>query len=271
MDNKRFSLGRYVVEIKWEEDDDADLSWLGRMTDNRSEWVVDRREGVLLGEWASFTVVVPAGELNLNADDFELERLWFSYDRPNNSAFEKAEAVLKPLVGAAHIYSEDGWDVEYDPYDETFFVIVEGYRIVREDLGHTMGWHEYRYFSLGDNHTPPGKNWQHVIGDELQKVIDQYGSIENADIHYALEDWKLYEEFQVYWWMMGCVVTIEDEDGLELGYGSLWGIESDCGYAHEREEEIYCLEQALKEADLTKVKAEKVWENYEAGRYEEVS
>ncbi len=47
MKDKRFKYGKYVINIKWVEDDYADLSWLGKMTDTRGEYCVDRKEGVL--------------------------------------------------------------------------------------------------------------------------------------------------------------------------------------------------------------------------------
>lgn len=266
MYDKRFHLGKYVINIKWVEDDYADLSWLGEMTDQRGEYCVDRKEGVLLGKYKTMLISVPRDGIGLADSD------WYADDDPRDSAKSKAWKAIGPVVEASRIYDEDANEdyVEYDWRDETFYIELDGYEILADDLGSTMGWRERRYFQCGSNHLPHNpKNWAHVPEESIQETIDKHGSLEQADIQYALQDWKLYENFQVTWWEMCCDVTVEDEDGNELGAGSLCGVNSDCGDAYELEVETDCLSQALHEAGLTKIKADIVMKNYEADRYEE--
>ena len=93
---------------------------------------------------------------------------------------------------------------------------------------------QYRYF-IPCNHLPHNpKNWIHVQGKELEKVIKEHGSIKSADMHYAIEDYKRMESLnRGNWCFIGIMAkaTVQTENGVtqHITSGGLWGIESDSG------------------------------------------
>ena len=92
-----------------------------------------------------------------------------------------------------------------------------------------------QYWIPSTNHLPHDlKNWAHVSEEDCQIEIAKYGSLEQTDIHYALEDWQRHEAYGQTWEMAGCMATAY-VNGIEIAGESLWGIESD---AIEHREEI---------------------------------
>lgn len=116
--------------------------------------------------------------------------------------------------------------------------------IDRVKLGDTDGLASFKYFVSTNHAVHNPKNWEHVNGKDKQKVIQEFGSLKNADRHYAREDYRRMEEFnRGEWRYEGCVVTVrignlEAED-------SLWGVESDAGEEYREGIEHEVKAQAL--------------------------
>lgn len=114
------------VRITWEYDNDPDISWLGEFTDSPDAWVIDRKLGILFGEYETITKHLPP----------KRAEIWR----------EEMEAL--------------GYDVsEYDsPMRGWLELEASGYKPVRTDLGRTCyDSRSYRYFKPSDmhNYCPP--------------------------------------------------------------------------------------------------------------------
>ncbi len=253
MENRKLQWGYYGIEIQWEYDD-GDVSYLGKPTSTRGEYMVDRKRGVLLGSYAEATVTLKWADM----PNAKMEEDSFSCcdETPDSATWVAAEQRIAELVKATGIDEGDNSDythtVDFDHDKMEFWAEVSGYKILADNLGRTMGWREYRYFDLEGNHLPHNpRNWAHVTGESLAKVIAKDGSVEKADIRYALEDWKRWEKYDNNdWSMMGCVVTIY-KDNVEIAESSLWGIESDGGEDHLNAEIEAVLDGALNQAGLS--------------------
>lgn len=267
MENKRFNLGKYVIDIKWEYEDSQEVTeHYGDGQSSVEEWVVDRKRGLLLGEWKEVWITIPAEGLGLsyfNEEDFHYPYYGEYGDDlrlyPTSNAFAKATAVFEPLVKATGIDcwgddEDNGWDIEYDADDNTFYVCLEGYQIISDEPSNMRyERNSYRYFKPNmDDATE---------GGEVQPK-------------YILRNYKYWDTFGTDWWEMYPKVTITlfEENGYEneLATGFGYSVSSDTNVSEIRSVEIQALDEALDEAGLTKVKAAIVLKNYEAGRYEEV-
>jgi hypothetical protein len=94
---------------------------------------------------------------------------------------------------------------------------------------------EYRFFLPSQNIPHNPKNWAHVQGAELAKVIAEHGSIEKADRAYAYQDWQRMERLNNGdWYYIGIIAKAElwnpaSKVTQTVRSGGLWGIESDSG------------------------------------------
>lgn len=96
------------------------------------------------------------------------------------------------------------------------------------------------YFVTSFNHLPHNPaNWSHVKDDILMKVVEKYGSIEKADIAFAIDDYYAIQRFfNGGWNMWGCRATLLFGD-FEFGSDSIWGIAlGDNPYDDEHMDEI---------------------------------
>jgi hypothetical protein len=248
MGNKTLKWGYYTVKVNWKDDETPDLSYLvGKATNSRNEYVFDRMEGRLLGKYKEATITVkwddvPGADMN--------EKGWIL-----SSTWDKAEEMILAQIKELRIdyHSSDigdNADLHFDDDANEFYAEISGYEILADNLGRMMGHGEYRYVHVGSNHLPHNpKNWSHVSPEDIAEVNAKHGSIEKADIAYAVEDWLRWERYGNWWCMMGCIVTIY-KDNVEIAWDSCWGIESDAGDEHHNEMIESILDEALHRANI---------------------
>jgi hypothetical protein len=82
-----------------------------------------------------------------------------------------------------------------------------------------------RYFVPGSHLPHDPKNWEHVPEEDKAAAIAQFGSLENADIHYAIMDYEHMEEYGYSWNAVGVIVEIHKR-GVQLTQTSVWGVNS---------------------------------------------
>jgi len=118
----------------------------------------------------------------------------------------------------------------------------------RAKHGIRVGHNECRFFRPANHWPHDPKNWDHVSGKEKAEVIKKHGSLQNADLHYAVEDMRRMEAYEAgEWYMEGCVAIVRA--GSLEARGSVWGVESDSSGDHKREIERDCLAEALGELE----------------------
>lgn len=198
--NNLVLVARYIF------DNDTEPDYLGEFTDRATEWTIDRKHGVLYGAYLEkqYTVTAPDSV--------------------------SAETALLALAKADQLDPDlcHDWHID-DLEDNTYTLFIDGYQIARRDLSHTYTYHSYRYFSPSDSYTPPGSvdHWDLDAESRFADVVKEYGSLENADIAYMIQDWERVESLNNQGW---CYLGIESTlyaSGIALGSDSLWGIESD--------------------------------------------
>lgn len=144
---------------------------------------------------------------------------------------------------------------EHVPGPDAGTIDIREHRQVEHDQ---MPYFKSRHYPHDPN------NWSHVSDEEKQRVIAEFGSLENADLQYALQDYdRLLAYYQGDWYM--CLVQARAEirisapSGATLGEFTLpslggYGIESDSRpeYFQERyREEIDQIRPALRELGFT--------------------
>lgn len=113
------------------------------------------------------------------------------------------------------------------------WLLDENNVVVRRDLATSWQHGQVQYFKPGDNHLPhEPESWAHVPVDMKAEVIAKHGSLRDADIQYAIEDWQRMEAYERGdWEMWGCVcelqIRLKGRTWSSLITNSLWGIESD--------------------------------------------
>ncbi len=239
MEDSSFYLDKNtIVKIEWkyEEDGSFELENYGKPQRQVEEWVIDRRRGLLLGEWKEFIVSIPCEMLGMsffNEDDFWVPDNDWQDIEPTSTRFAQAYKLLEPIVEAAHI-DQDEWDVEYDSDENAIYVFLEGYQIVSDEPSNRRyERNSYEYFK-------PNMD----TGTEGGKVNPKY----------LLQDYKRWEGYGDDWWLMYPEITIirEDEEGYEedLGTGQCYAIDSDTDETQIREVLEMALYEALKEAGI---------------------
>lgn len=138
------------LEINWVYDDAGDMSHLGEFTDKRGEWTVDRKTGVMLGDWETVVKHLPPARAQAWCD--EMEELGYTVTDCDS-----------PMRG--------WWECH-----------ASGYRVVRDNLPTRYDSREYRYFKLSDVHgyNPPAD------AEELGYLVQDY---ERAH-RYTIGDWS---------------------------------------------------------------------------------
>jgi hypothetical protein len=178
--NKKFD-----INVRWKDDDNPDLSWLGEYKANRPDTLyIDRKNEVLINPNVrldkEFTV-------EKEYDDFVAELEYFDI----------------PFDGEEYEDDEDG-------------------NIIRWVINYVY-WEKLSYSCRYDRNS-----YQFVESMNYQDTTDkeEYG--------YFKDDVKRLEDYGNYWNMRGCIVTAS-LNGVELGSGSLWGLESDMDDAQEKQ------------------------------------
>lgn len=242
MENKTIELSENIkAVVKWELDEYGDLSWLGEFVREQDDYTIDRQLGILVGKYgAEKTVTIPAADLPdlLDSDGDPIWSMVWAH-------FEK-EDVLEKL--APEILC-DSPDVDFDEAKQAFVIDLLGYEVLKRGLGNVYQRHQYRYFRTSDNHLPHKPESWHVSMSNATRaeIIQKHGSLLQADIAYALEDWKRMERYGEDWNFVYCRVAIE-LNGVEVASDSLGGIESDSGDDHFAEVERDCIQTALASA-----------------------
>ncbi len=172
--NKTIVPGYYTFKIEWKCDYDwADLSYLGKPTDKRGEYMVDRKKGRLFGElvtedWTLKYEAIKGAEMK----DNPWTRLGMS---PTEGTYDKARAAFEEHLREIHVDfgdDPDYWpDVRWDEDSKEFYAEIYGCKILADNLGCTMGRGEYRYFEPEYIHSAPD------------------GSAGQNEIRCAVEDW----------------------------------------------------------------------------------
>ena len=162
----------------------------------------------------------------------------------------RIDTALNKMVTATgrKVEVEVKWEVDDSPDLDFYGKYTDQYEegaIDRRKLGQ-RGNGEFRYFVSANNSVHNPKDWDHVSGKEKADLIRKHGSLANVTRSYAKSD---YERMEAYnrgeWHMRGCVVTVRL--GSLKAKGSLWGIESDCGDAYEKEVTEDVTSSALRE------------------------
>ena len=118
------------------------------------------------------------------------------------------------------------------------------------------GRNEYRYYVPSENHTPPGKGWEHVSESDREAVIKQHGSLETADINYIFMDYERVCSFGTDWVSYLIRAKVEAvnsssdyllSSGIKTSCASYWlgGIESDGGDEYHKEMAIERLQSLV--------------------------
>lgn len=223
---KTYKLGDIRITVKVVPDEDPDLSHLGEYTDKRAGIVVDRATGRLLAD---------ESDIHIYQDDEK-------YTASVNALYEKYDAQMAKYYSAKTDRTARTWKKRADATYEAIMAEEERVNALYDadlraaetlrEAGHRVYVDDRscRYWRPGENHIPHNPhNWDHVQGDDLARVIAEYGSVEQADYAYALEDWARMEAYERGdWHMVGVVATVYI-DGKEVAESSVWGIESDSG------------------------------------------
>lgn len=193
----------YKFVINWYYDYDGDTDWLGEFcNDDNSEWIVDRRNGVLLGEWQRGDCIHCGDEC-----DTQVLGKWlcvYCYDH-----------VYMP-VGNADL--DEIGRKEYDTLCSSHYA------------------RGYEFWKPSDNHCPPEQGDVRPYQQWQQAWCDRLGvnSITEANIQCILEDHRIIEDLcKGNIWFEGYVVTMY-KNGIELDDSSCWGfLDVDEAYREE--------------------------------------
>ena len=170
---------------------DADLSYLGTFTDKLQDtYLIDRRDGTLLSPSHAQTYNHP------------LSHSYPADADPEDTDDSELTAARTALLTQA---KNDHWNPEGDSIDDliyefsddfaTLHLYVSGRQELRANLSTRSSMREYHYY-VPANHLPHNPtNWNHVDPQTIQQMISQYGSLENADIHFATEDYERYDDY----------------------------------------------------------------------------
>lgn len=220
---RTFEQDGLTYTVKWVIDENPDLSWLGEYQKDVSDYCVDRREGVLLGEWVE------------------------EPEEPNPDDFDSDEAFTE--------YACTTYARQYDAWDQH-----HGREVLATGLTTDHDRHSYRFFGQFQ-HLPHNKNsWDHVTPEQLQQALDankakiaRYGIAGFSTMHqldqlYAVLDYERIEDYnRGGWCMLGCVVEVTAR-GYDVGYASVWGIESDSEDSYREQIESELIGEATLEA-----------------------
>jgi hypothetical protein len=136
-----------TFQIEWQYDDSPDLSYLGEYTDSRAAWQVDRKEGVLLGEYTE-----------------------------NYLPFSDQEQMEKKIEELEEDGFDTYWDDEILEDESTLYTLhYWGYEILAADLRGTYERNSYRYFV-------PGNPYSDVEQSERVKyILQDYERMEDGN------------------------------------------------------------------------------------------
>lgn len=101
---------------------------------------------------------------------------------------------------------------------------------------------EYKYWKPANHWPHDPKNWSHVDQKTTVKVIEEYGSIRDADIAYAIQDFLRYTAWvREEWYLYGVQMSVMVGD-RRVFQRAVFGLESDADLSHRDEVQADLLE-----------------------------
>jgi hypothetical protein len=235
--NPKIKIESIRVEAKT--DESPDTSYLGEYTDKESEWAIDRVSGEFCGKiWQRERIM----EKLMEIDDTLNDQIKSLFSPDDDEKIKKLENRQKQISNRYNKIRNSG-------ATET-----------------TLLHNEYSFFLPSTNHVPHNpRNWDHVKPEDIAKTIKEHGSIKNADLHYAMQDYKRMESLDKgYWRYIGIIAkavilvpsNVPESAQLQtISSGGLWGIESDSGDDYLQEtarEQLDDLAQQLEQLGIGK-------------------
>jgi hypothetical protein len=141
-----------TFQIEWQYDDSPDLSYLGEYTDKPAAWTVDRKEGVLHGEYINDSKDFDDGE---KSDEFLRDNPWFEEDWHEWEEDEEGNATGKVTL---YYY---------------------GYEVLAADLRTTYEHNSYRYFAPANMDVK-----EESKEDKIKYAIRDYERMEDSNRGY---------------------------------------------------------------------------------------
>lgn len=230
MHDQEWQWGYYTIESKWEYDDYCEPDYLiGKLSDTRSEYTFDRREGQLLGKWIDEVIVLPYNKIrgrSMVADQYAVGGKW-----PSPETWVKAELFFREKVEALpyKINDEEGYSVQWDALEKEFWIEVDGYEILADGLKTAYDYRSYRYADPSCNYPQPSTP---------------------DDIKYAVQDYERWEDLCRGWWSYMCLTVTIYKDNVEIASSSCGGIESDGGDEYIKELLESVTDDALHQANI---------------------
>lgn len=213
-----------VVVVEWSIDNDgyAVLDYLGKYTDKREEYVIDRKIGILLGE----------GDPEPEMEGFLPEKY-----RGDAEPYIPENDIPDDVWRKA----EEDWDEAWDAWNDK-----HGYGEAACDLSTWRSSREYRFFRVGQDYLEhewkfSNKSIQEYYADALRKMrrysIPQLAGVEGEptrkqatrclSILYMVQDYERMEDYNKGdWGMLNCWAYLY-LNGESVDYEVVCGIESD--------------------------------------------
>lgn len=190
----------YSVKIFWKPSQDADLSCLGKATDQfKYPGIIVREHGYLLGEWKHFQEYFPK-----------------SAEQDVLNLYNKLQNHVENNTIYNGIWLEDAEIWEPDDENSNWMVTWNGYEILAESKWiPNIERHQYKYVKPCSGCSDYNETW------------------DEEDYKAALEDWKLLETYGEEWHYWDLVVTLFQND-KEIGSTSLGQIK-DAEFSYEKE------------------------------------
>ncbi len=229
-------IGNLRFMVKTELDECADTDDLGKFTSKFDPPCFDRKDGILYGDTQTWNFTFPeelipvvekyAEQLRLTYNDYWRRRA--TVPIPDGPPQMQAFCEVLRTQALGEDFDLDDWiEPLSDPGQADIYMTMP--EMLATGLNCPWEYRDHRYFKP-TNHLPHNpKNWEHCSPDSLAGVIADYGSLEKADIAYAIADWERAESYGKDWSMLGVVVQAYAGDWL-IQTDSVWGIESDSDY-----------------------------------------
>jgi hypothetical protein len=182
------------IKIAWEIVEDVSAG-LGEYVDEPEEWVVDRKEGWLLGHYTAETRQIQCGDF-LEAGKRML------------SCGGRVVAVDKGDADWYYGHVDNVVEADLDLDANMLTVAVEGYQVVRSGLSKPYTRSTFRYFKPG------------VAKDVQENEPDE------GEIQAIVDDYERQESFSRDWWYEECHVRVL-LSGMAVGEACSYLIESD--------------------------------------------
>lgn len=192
----------FIAEAKPSDIPYGDIN-MGKWTDEIQEWAFDTKTGTLLGEHQCVT---------LEADT--MVQLGVKMDAWLASHTEVEIESLEQITG----YGDEvtGYQVE-----------MNGYQVIARNLPEEYDRNRRRYFVEGIGNLPPTSTWGGCRPEDKLAAIEKYGSLKDACIAYACQDYRQAVEFVRGDWCYVFLRVWLSIDGEKVGQPSVGsGIES---------------------------------------------